>query len=266
MLPVYKASAFQKFALEGGSSLPCIVSVEDDYGRLLNDDYVVKIFKQDKSNHTCKEVFAAILAQHFELKTPKPVLIEVNNALLNVLKKQEKYKNWQVTEGVFFGNQYLKNAKSFINTPDLDAYDIWEITNLFAFDVLILNTDRQLGKPNVLTKNQDIYVIDHELSMNISKPFDTYVNQNQWDYFIKDKRGGHLFRQYLCQVGQKKKVTFDDFFENLRTLKPKILYNYAEQLAEYDYAPLDIPHIVAYLEDVKKNESKFIELLNKLLN
>ena len=54
MLPVYKASAFQKFALEGGSSLPCIVSVEDEYGHLLNDDFVIKVFKQDKSNHTCK--------------------------------------------------------------------------------------------------------------------------------------------------------------------------------------------------------------------
>lgn len=266
MLPVHKAVAFQKYALEGGSSLPCIVSVADENGNFLPDDYVIKIFKQDKSNHTCKEVYASILAQHFELKTPEPVLIEVSNSLLNELRKQEKYKNWAVTEGVFFGCKYVKGAKSYLQSPSLNTYDIWEISNIFAFDVLILNTDRQFEKPNIITKNKDIYVIDHELSMSISKPFDTYLNQNQWDYFIKDKRDGHLFRQYLWQLGKKNKVTFDDFIENLRTLNPQILYNYAEQLAEYEYEPLDIGTIVSYLAEVKKNESKFVALLDKLLN
>jgi hypothetical protein len=262
-LPILKATSFQEFALRGGSSLPCIVSVEGENGDFLKDDYVIKIFKQDKSNHTCKEVFAAVLAQHFELKTPQPALIEVNNSLLNELRKQEKYKNWAVTEGVFYGCKYLKGAKSFIDAPTFKTYDIWEITNLFAFDVLILNTDRQLEKPNVLTKNKDMYVIDHELSMNISKPFDTYLNQNQWDFFIKQKRGGHLFREYLRQIN---KVTFDEFTENLRTLRPQILYDYAQQLAEYDYEPIDIGKVVSYLEEVKKNESKFLNLLYKLLD
>lgn len=101
--------------------------------------------------------------------------------------------------------------------------------------------------------------------MNISKTFDEYVAQNQWSYFIKDKRGGHLFRQFLAQTNKTIKVNFDDFTENLRTLKPKILYNYAEQLAEYEYNPLDVGKIISYLEEVKKKESKFEILLNRLL-
>ncbi len=175
------------------------------------------------------------------------------------------YKNWLATEGVFLGCKYINNSKSYIEKTTLDALDIWEISNIFAFDVLILNTDRQFEKPNIITQNVDIYVIDHELSLNMSKPFDTYIHQSQWDYFIKDKRGGHLFRQYLAHLNKDIKVTFDDFIENLRTLNPKILYNYAEQLAEYDYATLDIGNIIAYLAEVKKNEPKFVTLLEKLL-
>ncbi len=53
MLPILKAVAFNKYALEGGSSLPCIVSVVDENGNILKDDYVVKILRQDKSLHTC---------------------------------------------------------------------------------------------------------------------------------------------------------------------------------------------------------------------
>jgi hypothetical protein len=265
MLPVLKAVAFQEFALQGGARQPCIVSVMDENNNFLNDSYVVKIFQDHILNLTCKEVYASVLAKHFDLNTPEPVLIEVNNAMINELKKHEKYKNWQVTEGVFFGSKYVTGAKSFTDTLPLKRYDYWVLTNIFAFDVLIMNWDRQREKPNVIIKNKDIYVIDHELSMNISKPFDAYLNQNHWEDSINQNRGGHLFGQYLRHFGKKNKVTFDEFFENLRTLNPQLLYNFAEQLAEYEYNPVDIDKIISYLAEVKTNETKFSNLLDNLL-
>ncbi len=265
MLPFYKAIAFEKYALAGGSSQPCIVSVEDEFGNILEDAYVVKLFKTNSLNHTCKEVYAAFLAQHFDLKTPEPVLIEVNHTLIQELKKHEKYKNWHITAGVFFASKHLHGVKSITDGLSLQRYDKWEMGNIFAFDVLIMNTDRQVGKPNVIIKNNDIYVIDHELSMSVSHTFDEYVNQNHWDYFIKDKRGGHLFRNALNQLGQKEKITFDEFVEHLRTLAPETLYKYAEQLADYNYEALDIRKIVSYLASVKKKEAQFLALLDKLI-
>lgn len=91
------------------------------------------------------------------------------------------------------------------------------------------------------------------------------MNQNHWDYSINQNRGGHLFGQYLRHYGKKNKVTFDEFIENLRTLKPQLLYNFALQLAEYEYNPLDIDKIISYIADVKRNESKFLTLLDNLL-
>ena len=204
MLPIFKAFAFQEFAIKGGSSQPCIVSVKDENGNPLNDSYVVKIFKDHNLNHTCKEVYASILAKHFGLQLPEPALIELDNTMLNVLKKHEKYQNWNVTEGVFFGSKYLIDAKSFTDTLHFKNFDQWEMGNIFAFDVLIINTDRQLLKPNVIVKNKDIYVIDHEASMNISKSFDDYLAQNHWEYTIRENRGGHLFKQYLWKIRKKK--------------------------------------------------------------
>jgi hypothetical protein len=265
MLPILKAFAFQEFALKGGSNQPCIVSVTDENGVLLQESYVVKIFKKHTISHTCKEVYAAILAQHFDLKTPQPVLIEVNQSLINELKKQPKYQNWFVTEGVYFGSKYLSNVKSFTQTSALNRYNYWELSNIFAFDVLIMNSDRQVEKPNVIIQKQDIFVIDHELSLNISNSFDFYLAQKHWDYSIKNNRGGHLFRNQLQKRLKKNKLSFDEFIENLRALKPKRLYDYAEQLIEYDYTPLNLDKIVAYLTDVKRGETKFLNLLNDLI-
>jgi hypothetical protein len=265
MLPILKATAFVAYNLAGGSTQPCIVSVTDEDGNYLDDTYVIKIFPDDKLEHTYKEVCAAILAQHFSLNIPEPVLIAVNKPLLNELKKQTQYKNWHVTEGVFFASKYMKGVDSFTNALNLNQYDKWQMGNIFAFDVLIMNVDRQVNKPNIIVKNQDIYVIDHELSMSISNSFEGYIERKAWDYFIKENRGGHLFRHHLSTIGNKEVVTFDEFIENLRMLHPNILLKYVEQLTEYQYEPFGIPELIAYLSEVKSKETQFLELLHQLL-
>jgi hypothetical protein len=266
MLRVLKAFAIQEYALPDASSQPCIMSVMDEKGVPLEDSYVVKIFRQHMLNHTCKEVYASFLAKHFELNIPESVLVEVSYTLIRELKKQEKYKNWEITEGVYFASKYIPNSRSFTDIVPLRSYNYWELGNIFAFDVLIMNIDRQCENPNVIVKNQAIYVIDHELSMNISRTFDEYLTLNHWDKTIQIDRGGHVFRHHLRKLDKRNKVTFHEFAENLRTLKPEILYKYAEQLAEYDYLPFDIRTIVLYLAEVKSNESKFLTLLDKLLH
>jgi hypothetical protein len=265
MLPVLQAFAFQEYALPDASSLPCIVSVNDENGIPLQDSYVVKIFQQHMLNHTCNEVYGAVLARHFDLKTPESVLVEISYPLIRELKKQEKYKKWDVTEGVYFATKYIPDGRSFTDTIPLRNYNYWELGNIFAFDVLIMNLDRQCRNPNIIIKNQNFYVIDHQLSLNIFKTFDEYLAQNFWDKTIISDGGGHLFRHHLRHLGKKNKFTFDEFAENLRTLKPEILYNYSLQLSEYDYQGYNIEKIIAYIAEVKRNESKFLALLDKLL-
>ncbi len=265
MLPLYKATAFQEYDIAGGSSRPCIVSVIDENNNSIADSYVVKIFKQNFLQHTCREVFGAVLAKHFDLAMPEPVLIEISSTMVQELKKHEKYKSSNICEGVFFGTKFLSNVESFDGSTALKNYDYWELGNIFAFDVLIQNADRQVGKPNVIIKNKTIHVIDHELSLNISKSFEDSFKSNTWDETIKNNRSGHLFRSQLRMLMKKNKLNFDDFTENLRTLKPEILYPYMKQLIDYDYAPQNTDKIVSYLEEIKNNESKFITLLYNLL-
>jgi hypothetical protein len=261
MLPVLKAFAFREYALAGGSSQPCIVSAIDENDNI--DNYVVKIYQAQNLHHTCKEVYAAFLAQHFDLKMPDPVLMEIDRSMICDLKMQPKYQAWKVTEGVFFASKYVENANSFTDALPLKNYEE-QMGNIFAFDVLIMNVDRQVGKPNVLVKNQDIYVIDHELSMNIEHSFEDYLKQNRWDYSIKQNRGGHLFRQALI-IMKKRNLNFDEFSEYLRNLRPESLYDYAQQLAKYEHQTLDIGKIVSYLHEVKRKESTFLALLHQLL-
>lgn len=49
MLPVFHAISVDQYALDGGTTQPCLMMVEDEGERIQASHYVVKIFKAD--NH-----------------------------------------------------------------------------------------------------------------------------------------------------------------------------------------------------------------------
>jgi hypothetical protein len=61
-------------------------------------------------------------------------------------------------------------------------------------------------------------------------------------------------------------MSFDQFSDNLRTLKPEILLRKeAEQLEEFGISTFDYPPIEKYLKSAVQNTTLFIENLKKLL-
>ena len=109
MLPIYKAISIEKAPLVGGSTQPCLLLAASYNGTPVGS-YVVKIFKQrniEQLNSTAKEVYASVLARHFEIQTPDSALIEVEQWLINALKKLPEYSGWDITEGVYFGTVYI---------------------------------------------------------------------------------------------------------------------------------------------------------------
>ncbi len=269
MLPVYKATAIDQEALLGGSTRPCLMTVTDMNGNI-EGSYVVKIFKHyntEQYNPTNKELYGNLLAKEFDLNTPKPALIQVNNSLISELKKSDRYKNWNIISGTYFGCELVENTLDF-NQKILKKSEQWEIENVFAFDVLIRNVDRRVSKPNMFFKDGAIILIDHELSLNIDRSFDDYLKiENAWQFIANNKndKGRHLFLDYLKEQNERKEVTFDDFLELLRTLNFQQLDQVAGQLEDLDLYPIDYVPIKAYLREVKNNPHAFAKLLKKML-
>ena len=267
MLPIYTAFAINVFAIEGGASQPCIMSVMDENGDYLPHEFVVKVYQQHNRKNTYHEVFGSILADCFELPTPQPALIQVPNNLISEIKSHEKYKNWNIEAGVYFGCQYIPNAMSFNENFPINQYENWICESIFAFDVLIRNYDRQNQKPNLLAFKDDLYVIDHKMAFASIKndPLKVYLSLDNWQFIINGHRGGHVLRNHLKKIDKKNKIDFADFFENFRTLQPDLLYSYVEQLIEKDVEMFDIQAIVLYLRSIKQNTTIFKTHLENLL-
>lgn len=268
MLPIYKATAIQKAPLVGGSTQPCLLLATAYNGKPVGS-YVVKIFKQrnlEQINGTAKEVYANVLAQHFDLAVPSAALIEVEYWLINALKKLPEYANWDITEGVYFGTKYIKGGIDYSETLPY-AINIWEKENIFAYDALIRNVDRTTRKTNLFLTHDTIYLIDHELTLYITNTFETYLQQKDWGFLITNPKGGHhLFFNDLCDFNKKEAITFDQFGDNLRTLKPEtLLRKEAEQLEEYGISTADYHSIEKYLKAAVQNVPLFLENLKTLL-
>jgi hypothetical protein len=268
MLPIYKAISIEKAPLVGGSTQPCLL-LAASYDGIPVGSYVVKIFKQrniEQLNSTSKEVYANVLARHFELYTPNRALIEVEQWLINELKKLPQYADWDITEGVYFGTTYILGGVDY-NESVKNKVRIWDKENIFAFDALIRNVDRTPRKTNLFLVSDDPYVIDHELSLAITATFEDYLRRKDWAFLVANPKGGkHLFLNDLSNFNKKDAITFDQFAENLRNLKPElILRKEAEQLIEYNSETHDYPRIEKYLQSAVKNTTIFIENLKSLL-
>jgi hypothetical protein len=102
--------------------------------------------------------------------------------------------------------------------------------------------------------------LDHELSLAIKATFEDYLRRKDWAFLVANPKGGkHLFLNDLSNFNKKDAITFDQFAENLRNLKPElILRKEAEQLIEYNIETHDYPLKNAYLK--KKNQKN---ILNK---
>jgi len=152
MLPEYSAMAVSQLELAGGSTKPCILEVEDEQGNA-QGFYVVKIFENEGelSNPTLNEALTYILAKEFELPIPKAAIIDVPDFLIQGLGKVAE-------AGYYFGTELLEETFE-INLKQLEIY---QLETLFAFDLLVCNSDRRSNNPNLLSVKDDFYLIDHE--------------------------------------------------------------------------------------------------------
>lgn len=265
MLPTFHAISVSQYALDGGTTQPCLMMVEDERGRIQSSHYVVKVFKRDHRAATCREVFAQALAGEFDLQVPKAALVEVDTTIIQDLKKHKKFAQWAIEPGWYFATEFLSDAKIFSPTMPFSLLDSWDMERIFAFDVLIRNSDRRVGKPNFLLHQQMPVLIDHELSLRVNKPFSAYVASQDWGFLSTGGTRDHVFLAPLRKKFKKSGLDFSSMLEYLRTLNPRILFPFAEQLLEFGYEEAEIVNpIIDYLQDAKANSHLFPKVLTDL--
>jgi hypothetical protein len=252
--------------LKGGTTKPCIMEVCDENGNNKNH-YVVKIFTQKDETQvqaTVKEFIANQLAIEFDLCVPDAALVFVREEIIKELQEQYNYTDIKI--GWYFATLYLTNIIEYQKGFTTTKTNLEVQQKVFAFDMLIQNRDRRIGKPNCFTKNGECYLIDHELSLEITKSYDYYIKQGEYQnlaigYAIHDRE--HIFYNTLKS---KKASNFDEFQLYLHQLNLSMLTKVVTFLATERILIDVFENIEPYLQAIKRDSTNFCQTLKHIVS
>lgn len=245
--------------LKGGTTKPWVALVDD--GEEFPQEYVVKLFSAPdllQANHLAAEVMGSVLCKEFEIATPDFCLVTLTAqagincpAEFSIRLAEKNYPQpWFASRSELPNVEYTHRLLKRL-LPMGDA------ATLFAFDCLILNTDRRMLKPNLLLKDSEVMAIDHELAFAHHHPSVT-------DGLKLAKQ--HVLWPLVKKLHKKNGAAiFNTFHEYLRTLN---LSAWNQALDELEHNDLTFVHREAwerYLLMQKADPGRLITSLSLLL-
>lgn len=258
-LPVYKAIGFNVILDKGGHSKPWVVIVDIDGSPR---PYVVKLYKYrdiEARNKMAAEVLGNVLATEFDFAVPKAAIIEFTPQFCMQLNNECDQILSEMDDRPKFGSEFIEGSSLY--NPSLErkyAKDIINQANLYAYDYFICNRDRGLRKTNLLVKDDQGILIDHEMALEI-----TETTKNNFLGGIWDKRYHyHLFYDFLKNSRTNKDELFDEFMFYLYSINFSKFNSYFSQLENMGFnTNKDL--ILDFWETIKNNQNLFEKILKE---
>lgn len=269
MLEVYQATNIQLPALQGGTTKPCVMSAVDSNSNNVGS-FVVKIFTQQQEKQqqaTLKEVCASWLASKLGVKMPYVALVKVDDVIITQIKTESQRSD--IKAGVYFATKYHPNIQTYTQTLFEELTDIDDRVNIFAFDMLIQNRDRRIAKPNVFFEERNIYLIDHELSLEVAawnkgNPTPAEILKNV--AYLSEERRHICYDCLATEYFQKRIPTFDEIEDNLRNLRISELQDIVNQLELLGVNIEAWQEIKPYLTSIINQTTTFINPLKQIFS
>lgn len=261
----------------GGSTKPLrVIAITEGEITPEETPYVVKVFKNNhvvQGNSIAKEFICNTLAEEFDLSVPETGLINLNEEpFAELLESSEQAFLKERHQGPTFASRLLE--ASLVN-PALRNYvfKTYDMATLFAFDCMIINTDRggHHNKPNLLVDDDGFILIDHELTLGFIDGDDEQAHE-KYLQLIKDKQwppffAKHLFYDELKSYrGPSKKSLFDTFENSLAGISLSRIEQSLDDLRKNGIAVGRGEQIIDYLRTLKQQPDKFKNLLLGLIS
>lgn len=247
--------------IEGGSTRPILISAKNSNGIIKK--FVVKLYKTDyinKNFSTAKEIFICELAKEFGVYTPNYAIINFDNRLLLKFYDEDYIKT--LSTGYKFCSEFVEPTVLFNPRISNKFYDHYDCANIFAFDNIIFNSDRGgiRNKPNLLTCDENLILIDHEATL----PFinNQTLELNYFRYLINYDYQTHTLFKYLNSVKEKNDF-FNEFLEILTHFNPNKILAIFEFLQKYNIDFGSVNYYSEYLDWLKTKKDNIYLSLNR---
>ncbi len=212
------------------------------------------------------ELFTTLLGRALGLFVPEPVIVEIPSGFERVIFDAPEYREMLGrSAGKNFGTIALgSDWKTWPVGMSVRAFPEEMIEDILTFDALVQHTDRAADNPNLLWKDHQIAVVDHEkcfghLCLSGS-------DQRPWRPLF----GNRPLLTHCLRLAINTKKT-DSFGQRLQTeligfeFNGKIAQLLAVTAESFPEARLDLDRIGSYFEKLHKNNTDFFDDLRMSL-
>jgi len=176
--------------LREGGSLPAIVKADDDFL------YVMKFRGAGQGKKALiAELIGGELARALGLKVPELVFMNLDESFSKTEPDEEIQDLLKFSTGLNMGLHFLSGSITF--DPLVTTTDPMVSSKVVLLDSMITNIDRSVKNTNLLTWNNELWLIDHGAALYFHHNWDNWKSHlNKTFPAIKDhvllKRASHL--------------------------------------------------------------------------
>ena len=261
----FKIQTFEAYEfnreLPSGRTKPCVVTCSGAGHE--TSEHVVKLKSAVNFNETgltC-ELVSALLAKKLGLCVPDPSLILISTEFAESISVPHISSVMKASIGLNFGSALVTGGSSTwpVDKP-LTLLLEEKASEIVAFDAMIQNPDRRTDKPNVLSKSQEIYIIDHEMAFSflhtIGSAHPQPYTPEAFSWFLRR----HLFYGYF----RGKDLKLDRFIAAIRLTSEDDIAQIFDTIPNA-WKNDATPKIRAHLLKILKEPSKFIDSVRRVI-
>jgi len=262
MLDIVIATRFNK-RMNSGRTKPSLLTCIDNNN---NDIEVIAKFSGgcDRGvDSLITESISAILASDLGLPVPRPYLIEIDQAFIDIIPDSEIKLQMGASSLIGFGSLKLPSGYYNWSTSQDTPADINQAAEIIAFDGLIQNPDRRPENTNCLTNGKDLAIFDHDLA---------FVTEGVLFWKPPWEHGGldnliwtqkHIFYDQL----KRKSIDLERFRDAWASINDTRLQEYENSIPpEWLNNSHTATRIISYIRDVRDNIDDSLSEVSRLLS
>lgn len=207
------------------------------------------------------ELMGNWLAREMNILAPQPCLVEISHELHQALIGNEFYGRMQHSIGFNFGSENLENMQQPDQREELRRSHIIDAQRIFLYDLMTVNPDRTPQKVNMLSDNEHIYAIDHELAFS-TIPFLLPKRINPWQM---NKGDVEMVRNgIISTLIQGKQFNSEDFVSDITSISQDF-WDKALSLIPAEWHWEHWPLVSEFITQIVNNAEDFVENAKRTL-
>ncbi len=253
------------YEITDSANLPLVVGGVDT-NTSERSEYAVKLNASERMTVQARmfELIAAFMAIELELYVVEPVIVEISEEFIDMVKGQDYFLKCSKSLGYNYGSSFIKGLLILDNKILLTAKQKEQAQEILAFDMLIGNVDRNEEKPNMITDGDRLVLLDHELAFSFVRVLSFLRNSEPWSFNEEDKS---IFLKHCLYTRVKGHINrLDEFCEKMTRFDASFWESVKSNIPEEWYSQEEFESIRGHVDLMVANRHDFIQNVKLLLS